>query len=90
MSSKSKHPKRMERNVIAKNTKIIGEIISDGDYRIDGVLEGDLKTKGRVIIGAGGLVKGNIELKMESTGITDINGTTMTNVKGGLLNLNCG
>lgn len=70
MSSKTKNPKTMERNVIAKNTKIIGEIISDGDYRIDGVLEGDLKTKGRVIIGTGGLVKGNIEALN-----TDIEGT---------------
>lgn len=50
----------MGRNVIAKNTKITGEIISEGDYRIDGVLEGDLTTKGRVIIGVGGVVKGNI------------------------------
>jgi|TARA_R110002126_G_scaffold291693_1_gene455355 cytoskeletal protein CcmA (bactofilin family) len=60
----------MERNVIAKNTKITGEIISEGDYRIDGVLEGDLKTKGRVIIGSGGLVKGNIHALN-----TDIEGT---------------
>lgn len=50
----------MERNVIAKNTTIIGEIISDGDFRIDGNLEGNLKTKGRVIIGSGGFVKGNV------------------------------
>lgn len=70
MPSKTKNPKRMERNVIAKNTKITGEIISDGDYRIDGVLKGDLKTKGRVIIGAGGLVKGNIVALN-----TDIEGT---------------
>lgn len=60
----------MERNVIAKNTKITGEIISEGDYRIDGVLEGILKTKGRVIIGIGGLVKGTIEALN-----TDIEGT---------------
>lgn len=60
----------MERNVIAKNTKITGEIISEGDYRIDGVLEGDLKTKGRVIIGSGGVVKGNIEALN-----TDVEGT---------------
>lgn len=60
----------MERNVIAKNTKITGEIISEGDYRIDGVLEGDLKTKGRVIIGAEGIVKGTIEALN-----TDIEGT---------------
>jgi cytoskeletal protein CcmA (bactofilin family) len=70
MSSKTKNPKKMERNVIAKNTKITGEIVSEGDYRIDGVLEGDLKTKGRVIIGAEGVVKGNIEALN-----TDIEGT---------------
>lgn len=51
----------MERNVIAKSTLIIGKITSDGDYRIDGTLEGDLTTKGKVIIGSGGLVKGNIK-----------------------------
>lgn len=58
---KNQKPKNMERNVIAKNTTIIGEIISDGDFRIDGVLDGGLKTEGRVIIGSGGFVKGKIE-----------------------------
>lgn len=51
----------MERNVIAKNTFITGEIKSDGDFRIDGTLEGSLITKGRVIIGGEGYVKGNVE-----------------------------
>ena len=69
-SSKNKKPRKMERNVIAKNTTIKGEIISDGDYRIDGVLEGDLKTKGRVIIGSGGVVNGTVEALN-----TDIEGT---------------
>ena len=69
-TSKNKKPRKMERNVIAKNTTIKGEIISDGDYRIDGVLEGDLKTKGRVIIGSGGVVDGTIEASN-----TDIEGT---------------
>ena len=69
-SSKNKKPRKMERNVIAKNTTIKGEIISDGDYRIDGVLEGDLKTKGRVIIGSGGVVDGTVEASN-----TDIEGT---------------
>ena len=50
----------MERNVIAKNTVIIGEIKSDGDFRIDGTLEGNLTTKGKIIIGATGIVKGDI------------------------------
>lgn len=69
-TSKNKKPRKMERNVIAKNTTIKGEIISDGDYRIDGVLEGDLKTKGRVIIGSGGVVNGTVEASN-----TDIEGT---------------
>lgn len=53
--------KVMDRNVIAKNTVIVGEIKSDGDFRIDGTLEGTLTTKGRVIIGADGFIKGNVE-----------------------------
>ncbi|MBG7610647.1 polymer-forming cytoskeletal protein [Polaribacter sp. BAL334] len=51
----------MERNVIAKNTTIIGDIKAIGDFRIDGVLEGSLKTKGRVIIAAEAVVKGDVE-----------------------------
>lgn len=51
----------MERNVISKKTTIVGDIKSEGDFRIDGTLEGSLKTKGRVIIGADGVVKGDIE-----------------------------
>jgi cytoskeletal protein CcmA (bactofilin family) len=51
----------MERNVIAKNTTIIGDIKAVGDFRIDGVLEGSLKTKGRVIIAAEAIVKGDVE-----------------------------
>ena len=53
--------KTMERNVIAKNTSITGEIISEGDFRVDGSLEGTLKTNGKVIIGVDGLVKGKVE-----------------------------
>jgi cytoskeletal protein CcmA (bactofilin family) len=57
----NKKPRTMERNVIAKNSTFVGEITSDGDFRIDGVLEGTLKTKGRVIIGAEGFIKGTVE-----------------------------
>lgn len=51
----------MERNVISKNTTIIGDIKAAGDFRIDGVLEGSLKTKGKIILGADGIIKGNVE-----------------------------
>ncbi|MDA9008294.1 polymer-forming cytoskeletal protein [Flavobacteriaceae bacterium] len=58
---KTQKPKVMEINVVAKNTAIIGDIISEGDFRIDGTLEGNIKTKGRVIIGVSGSVKGKID-----------------------------
>ena len=62
--SKDKKPQKnkiMERNVIAKNTPIVGDIKSDGDFRIDGSLEGTLTTDGRVIIGTNGFIKGKVE-----------------------------
>ena len=37
-------------NTIAQDTKIKGNIESDGDIRIDGILEGDLDCKGRVVV----------------------------------------
>ena len=58
---KTQKPKVMEINVVAKNTAIIGDIISEGDFRIDGTLEGNIKTKGSVIIGVSGSVKGKID-----------------------------
>ena len=63
-SNKDKKPQKnrvMERNVVAKNTTIVGDIKSDGDFRIDGTLEGTLTTDGRVIIGVDGLIKGKVE-----------------------------
>ncbi|MCH2034168.1 MAG: polymer-forming cytoskeletal protein [Tenacibaculum sp.] len=49
------------RNVIGKGTKITGELISEGDFRIDGEFEGTLNTKGRVIIGKEGFINGTVE-----------------------------
>ncbi|WP_299058991.1 polymer-forming cytoskeletal protein [uncultured Polaribacter sp.] len=58
---KTEKIKIMDRNVVAKNTTIVGDIKSDGDFRIDGTLEGTLVTNGRVIIGAEGFIKGKVE-----------------------------
>lgn len=58
---KIKNTRTMEINVVTKNTTIIGDIKSEGDFRIDGTLEGTLKTNGKVIIGSEGAVKGNVE-----------------------------
>ncbi|MEN8187138.1 MAG: polymer-forming cytoskeletal protein [Bacteroidota bacterium] len=50
-----------ERNIIAKNTSLVGDIKSDGDFRIDGTIEGTINTSGRVVIGKEGVVNGTIE-----------------------------
>ncbi len=53
--------KSSSRNVIGRGTKITGDFISEGDFRIDGTLEGTLKTNGRVIIGQEGFINGTVE-----------------------------
>jgi cytoskeletal protein CcmA (bactofilin family) len=50
-------------NLIATGTKITGDLLSDGDIRIDGELMGDLETRGRLVIGASGRVEGEIRCK---------------------------
>lgn len=58
---KQNEPIVSEINVIGKNTTIIGDIISEGDFRIEGKVEGTVKTKGKVVVGASGKIKGKIE-----------------------------
>jgi len=53
-------PLSSERNVVGKNTSIVGDVKSEGDFRIDGNVEGTVKTAGRVVIGALGCVNGKI------------------------------
>lgn len=58
---KQKEPIVSEINVIGKNTTIIGDIIAEGDFRVEGNLEGNIKTNGKIVIGASGKIKGKIE-----------------------------
>lgn len=55
---KDREQQVLERNIIGKNTSIVGDIISEGDFRIDGKVEGNINTTGRVVIGQIGNVKG--------------------------------
>ena len=50
-------------NLLGVGTTIIGDISSNGDIRINGTLTGNLTTKGRVIIGETGKIKGEINCK---------------------------
>ena len=47
-------------NLIGLGTQIIGDIISAGDVRIDGTLNGNIKLNGRLVIGPNGKVEGNV------------------------------
>ncbi len=60
---KDKQPQVLERNIIGNNTSIVGDIISEGDFRIDGKVEGSIKTTGRVVIGKSGEIKGKIDCR---------------------------
>ncbi|MDV7186703.1 polymer-forming cytoskeletal protein [Lutibacter sp. TH_r2] len=57
---KDKQLQVLERNIIGKNTSIIGDIKSEGDFRIDGKVEGTIETEGRVVIGNSGSVSGKV------------------------------
>lgn len=47
-------------NIIAQGTSIVGDIISEGDFRIEGSIKGTIKAKGRVVVGKSGNVDGEI------------------------------
>lgn len=49
-----------ERNIIGGNTTFKGDIISEGDFRIDGKIEGTIKTSARIILGKQGVIKGDV------------------------------
>ena len=50
-------------NLISNGTEITGDIRSNGDIRIDGALTGNLNTKGKVVIGQTGKIKGEVICK---------------------------
>ena len=44
-------------NIVAGGTRIIGDISCEGDLRIDGTVEGNLKTPGKIVVGKSGIIK---------------------------------
>jgi cytoskeletal protein CcmA (bactofilin family) len=47
-------------NLIGNGTKIVGDITSAGDVRIDGHLLGNIVIAGKFVLGTSGMVEGNI------------------------------
>jgi cytoskeletal protein CcmA (bactofilin family) len=47
-------------NALTNGSKIVGKIIADSDFRIDGEVEGEIVCNGKVVIGPNGVLKGTI------------------------------
>lgn len=47
-------------NVIANGTQLDGNIVTNGDIRVDGIVKGNIVSKAKVIVGREGRVEGNI------------------------------
>ncbi len=60
-SNKNKSTDISSVNLIGKGTKIIGDINSDSDIRIDGHIIGNISTKGKFVLGESGLLDGNMK-----------------------------
>ena len=72
------------RNLIAEKTTITGNIQTVGDVRIDGVINGDIEVKGRLVLGIAGKIKGNVtatESEVAGNLIGDIKVAEMLTVK---------
>jgi cytoskeletal protein CcmA (bactofilin family) len=51
-------PERLNR--LVEGTKIIGDIFSESNLRIDGEVQGNVSTAAKVVIGETGLIQGNL------------------------------
>lgn len=78
--AKSANEISKEQNKIAPGTKLTGNIEAKGGFRIDGCVEGSVRTPGKVVIGKDGFVKGELEcenadIEGKFTGTLNISGT---------------
>ncbi|MEN8927846.1 MAG: polymer-forming cytoskeletal protein [Flavobacteriales bacterium] len=70
-------------NKIVANTKIVGDVDSQTNIRVDGMIKGTLRVKGKLVLGEKGLIEG--EITCESA---EIEGTISGNISvTGLLSL---
>ena len=60
-SDKKKMENTSGQNIISEGTKIVGDLTSKGDFRIDGTIEGNVKTTGKIVVGKSGLIKGSLQ-----------------------------
>ncbi|PVW15115.1 bactofilin family protein [Marixanthomonas spongiae] len=67
-------------NRINKGTTLEGDVVSEGFFRIDGTINGTIKTPSKVVLGKSGLIKGtltceNADIEGKFEGSLDVSGT---------------
>ncbi len=75
-SSKNQNADAGSINLIGAGTKINGDITSNGDFRIDGILTGNITISGKLVLGSTGQIEGNIQC-----GNADLSGEVKGTVK---------
>jgi cytoskeletal protein CcmA (bactofilin family) len=63
-------------NMIGKGTSIKGDIRSDGDFRVDGILLGSVQSNGKIVVGVSGSIEGDIICQN-----ADISGSVKATIK---------
>jgi len=73
--SKSTSFNPLEINILNAGTKITGDLLSEGDLRVDGNLNGNMEVKAKLVLGTSAIVEGNIK-----AGNCDIAGVVKGNI----------
>lgn len=48
-------------NIVGTGTKFTGDIETNGDLRVDGTIDGNVISKGKLVLGANGNIKGTVK-----------------------------
>ena len=50
-----------QQNMITQGTTLDGNIHSQGDFRVEGNIKGDIKTSGKIVVGKTGVINGSLD-----------------------------
>jgi cytoskeletal protein CcmA (bactofilin family) len=74
--SKNREPEITTINLLGPGTVVKGEIQVNGDFRIDGTLNGTIQCKGKIVVGPTGKIDGEIQCQN-----ADFSGDVKANVR---------
>ena len=61
-----------QQNMITQGTTLVGDIFSEGDFRIEGNIKGNIKTSGKIVVGKTGVINGSLCLLYTSPSPRDL------------------